>query len=678
MGFQHPSVLWWLLALLIPLFIHLFNFRRHKVMLFSNVELLKNLQQESNRTKKLKHLLILMSRLLAIFFLVLAFAGPYIKDDDTVQGKLQKDITVYIDNSASMQLRGSEMTLLEEARQKALLLAKYSDLNTRFTLITNDFEPRHNRSLSQEEFMNELSLLQPSQQTVDFGQVIRRNQTRESIVGNDRLMFFLSDFQRTSTQWDDLPADTSLSVFLVPLKSKVKKNIFIDSIWTESPVQQAGMESYLNVRVVNAGDEDVSSVPLKLDINGKQLAVTNVDIASKASALARMQFINFQSGHQQGVVSIQDYPVVFDDEMFFSFKIEDQMKVVELFDAKPENSLSILWENDPNVHYTAIQRLQFDVLSIRKYDLVILNQLESIPTGLQQTINEYVRGGGSLIVLPSSKGLNDFNSLTFSHGFTYATEDTAKSRVFNLETAHPLLNQVFISIPENADFPIVKKHFPMTVTGSSNAFTVARLVNGNPFLLVSNEERAGTVYAFCSPFDPDYTTFTRNALFAPILYRILLMSTGLAQYYYISGAGIQIPLEGVEITNEIKIRVKETGSGFEVIPAIDFKDGKTILEVKQTLKSPAHFEIHVNDSVAGIFSLNPNRGESSLDFLTDEEILGFFTPAGFRQVRLVDSYQNDVSLPITDAVSDKNGSLALIWLVLLFLLAEVLIIRFWN
>ena len=78
MKFAYPEFLYALFAIAIPIIIHLFNFRKFKKIYFSNVEFLKEVQQETQAKSKLKHLLILLSRILAIVFLVFAFAQPFI------------------------------------------------------------------------------------------------------------------------------------------------------------------------------------------------------------------------------------------------------------------------------------------------------------------------------------------------------------------------------------------------------------------------------------------------------------------------------------------------------------------------------------------------------------------------------------------------------------------------
>ena len=83
MSFLNPYLLWGLLAVSIPVIIHLFNFRRFRRIYFTNVKFLEELQQQTRRQSQLRHILVMILRMLAITSLVLAFAQPYIPLDKT-------------------------------------------------------------------------------------------------------------------------------------------------------------------------------------------------------------------------------------------------------------------------------------------------------------------------------------------------------------------------------------------------------------------------------------------------------------------------------------------------------------------------------------------------------------------------------------------------------------------
>src|SRR5690606_8993748 len=108
MNFLYPEFLWAFAVLIIPVIIHLFNFKKYKTLYFSSLTFVRHVDQQTKSTQKLKHILVLISRLLAFVFLVLAFAQPYFSSDTTQASSGSPLIAMYIDNSFSMQARGSD------------------------------------------------------------------------------------------------------------------------------------------------------------------------------------------------------------------------------------------------------------------------------------------------------------------------------------------------------------------------------------------------------------------------------------------------------------------------------------------------------------------------------------------------------------------------------------------
>ena len=100
MKFLYPEFLFGLFTLAIPIIIHLFNFRKSKKVYFSSTRFLKNVKKSTSQKLKLKHYLILFSRLLFLAFLVLAFAQPYLPGTD--KNPQAESVYIYLDNSWSM------------------------------------------------------------------------------------------------------------------------------------------------------------------------------------------------------------------------------------------------------------------------------------------------------------------------------------------------------------------------------------------------------------------------------------------------------------------------------------------------------------------------------------------------------------------------------------------------
>ena len=147
MRYQNPQLLYALLAIAIPILIHLFNFRKHKTIYFSSIRFLKEIKDKNKKKSKLKNILILLSRIIAISFLVIAFAKPYIPANTT---KISNDIFLYIDNSQSMDIDFGDGNLLNKAKNKAMQISEAYPSENNFYLITNDFLSKHTSSYTNE------------------------------------------------------------------------------------------------------------------------------------------------------------------------------------------------------------------------------------------------------------------------------------------------------------------------------------------------------------------------------------------------------------------------------------------------------------------------------------------------------------------------------------------------
>ena len=117
MNYQNPQLLYALFAIAIPIIIHLFNFRKFEPIYFSSIRFLKDIKEQNQKKSKLKNILILLSRILAIVFLVLAFSKPYIPSENKQK---TKNVFLYVDNSQSMDINFGEGNLLNIAKKKAI------------------------------------------------------------------------------------------------------------------------------------------------------------------------------------------------------------------------------------------------------------------------------------------------------------------------------------------------------------------------------------------------------------------------------------------------------------------------------------------------------------------------------------------------------------------------------
>jgi len=141
MQFLFPSFLWALLALAIPIIIHLFHFRRFKKVYFTNVKFLKELKEETSNRNRIKNLLVLLSRLLALGFLVFAFAQPILFEGEEVKAG-RKAVSVFVDNSFSMNATQNNAALLTIAKERARQIIQAYGESDEYQILTNELNGR--------------------------------------------------------------------------------------------------------------------------------------------------------------------------------------------------------------------------------------------------------------------------------------------------------------------------------------------------------------------------------------------------------------------------------------------------------------------------------------------------------------------------------------------------------
>ena len=132
MQFKHPEILYFLILLVIPILVHLFQLRRFKKEYFTNVRFLKELSIQTRKSSKIKKWFLLITRMLLLAAIIIAFAQPFFQAKD--KKNATNEMYIVLDNSFSMQAKGKKGELLKRAVQE--LLENTPEKQT-FSLITN-------------------------------------------------------------------------------------------------------------------------------------------------------------------------------------------------------------------------------------------------------------------------------------------------------------------------------------------------------------------------------------------------------------------------------------------------------------------------------------------------------------------------------------------------------------
>lgn len=685
MQFIHPLFLIAMSAMAIPILIHLFNFRKYKRVYFTNVRLLQEIQQETKKQSRLRQWLILLARLLAIASLVIAFAQPYIPASKQ-QKKItdQQNVSIYVDNSFSMEAVSTEGKLLDVGKNKALeIMSAYapSDL---FQLLTNDFEGKHQRFVSPEELRRMIDEVQVSPNTKSIPEIINRQNDMlpaGGMVNYDA--YIISDFQVTTAQILAAKPDTNINWFLTPLTAEKRNNLFIDSVYFLSPVHQPGQPVMLRVRIQNASGESLEKIPVKLTINSVQKALASIDMQPNATTDITLSYTENSSGIQYGLVEIVDYPIVHDDKFYFAYPVLPVIPVMAINEKEDNKYLNALFHNDSLVRFTnsAVKQLDYNKLFLNS--LVVLNSPGEISSGLAQEINRYVRSGGNLVVFPPLDGkVDSYNTLLALFNLNgYASLDTARQRMATINVESELYNEVFeknssgrVVLPENIDLPMVFKYFSYKQENRSQAEVLCKLQNNQPFLITTPIDK-GQVYIFCTPLDDTWSIFPRHMIFVPTMYKIALLSNPMPPLSYVAGesATVEIPADSLIETNVYKIKKRD--SDFEVIPAVKKIGTKISLVTYDQIREAGFYEVSAGiNPIAGI-TFNYNRKESDLTCLTWAQLEEHIQRLPVRNIRIIKEKKSSIAREIHQIKQGTPLWKLFIILALLFLAMEILLIR---
>ena len=203
MTFLYPEFLWAISLIAIPIVIHLFNFRRYKKIYYSDISLLKSIKTETKNRSQLKHILILISRILAICSLVLAFCFPF-KPYNNQNIDIEKITGIYLDNSLSMSNKNQNDRLLDLAKQQALDLVEQYSSGTRFLFITNNFENNLQRVISKTQVKKLISETQPTYIQKSFSDVYLKQSDLLEEFKIKKDVFWLTDLQKSTSSFNNI------------------------------------------------------------------------------------------------------------------------------------------------------------------------------------------------------------------------------------------------------------------------------------------------------------------------------------------------------------------------------------------------------------------------------------------------------------------------------------------
>lgn len=685
MNFLFPSFLWGLLAVAVPIAIHLFNFRRTKKIYFSNVAFLQSADIQTSSFRRLKHLLILAARVLMIICIVIAFAQPFIPAKDENGFSSNGATSLYLDNSFSMQNEKDNARYLDVAVNRLNEVLGLLRNSGHIQLLTNNFSSDEQAFQSSDKIRDRLTMVQPSPVGRTLDQIFRRqlkaldNQNSRS----NRQLFWVSDFQQsTAGDLSKIKPDSTLKLFIVPVQAETDKNLYVDSVWLNTPFLREFQNNILHVKIKNSGNSPFQNQVIKLNIGGEQISSASVNIEARSSETASFNFSVKGQGIQKGHITFDDYPVTFDNDYYFVLNASPKIKIFHLTENPSLNDfVGNVFANDSIFQVSRLNIRNLDPGVLGEADLIVMEGIEKPAGSVGATLQSFLKKGGCLMVIPpANPDFGQYNAWLAENGVQLYSADV-ESGVLPLKTPDrkiPFFSDVFEASVQNdnlTDMPVVLPIWRWNKAGVPLLFSrddypyLSRLSSG-----------MGDLFLLGAPLQTDFGNFAQHALFVPVMYKIAAMSVRAAKLgFTFNDPAVDLEVNAKTGNNPIYTLRKDD---LELIPVQRLSGNRLTIELpgnehlpEGRVLEPGFYDVVSENNIVQTIAVNYSKTESELKFYTAEELRNQW--AGNSNIHVFDAVDDNDFLR---GLESQHLGISLwkyfLMAALLFLLVEIILIRF--
>ena len=629
--FNHPNILYALFALVIPIIVHLFQLRKFEKVPFTNVAFLQQIILQTRKSSKLKKWLTLITRLLTLAAIIIAFAEPYFGSNE--KNKLvENELVIYLDNSFSMQAKGSSGELLNKAIQNIITQVPESNI---VTLFTNN---KTFKEVTLSDIKNELIALDFSTNQLNYDAVFLKASQLFSNKATEKRLLFISDFQQKENPFT-IPTSLNYLVNLVKLTPQNVDNVSIEDVFIK--------------------EEDATTLTLGVKVNNAAKGTAAIALYGNETLLGKAALtesvIEFQLNKGKTIVGklvLDDNSLAFDNERYFAINEPEKINILAISDTAETSFLKRIYPSE-EFNFTTSSITNIDYNSIPKQDLIILNELENIPLSLVNILKTYIQNGLHILIIPSEViDIDSYNKLIN----VYRSTVTNEVRLTKINYAHPVYKNVFEKEVTNFQYPTIKSYHKVTGIGAN----ILTLENGNPFLFNS-----GNIYGFSAAINNNNATFKNSPIIVPSLYNIAKASYKIPALYYTIGREEQFEVR-TKLNNDEILQIRQGETSF--IPLQQSKSNSVIITTNELPYLAENYAVTKENTILKYVSYNYETSESNLNYHDLSSISN-------KSVTV----SNDLSLTLSEINSKNQISTLWKWFLifaLLFLVIELLLLKY--
>ena len=534
MTFLSPSILWGMLAITIPIIIHLISLRHTRDTEFSTLRFIKSLKHETIRHLRIKQWLLVLLRTITILCLILMFSRPLITG--TLTSKLAGDIesraVIVVDNSASMAVHTDDGTLLDRAKSSLPVILKGLEGGTTVELYQTN-PPRKLFSGSQEEgrsIMTRVKGIEQTNMTDNLWTMIDSVLQMVEASEPNRECFIISDFQSApSFTIDSLNPNSDWKYYCI-LQPKVENNISISEVSILSQIKLPNHLVKLNTRVGNGGVTDKRNIPVELYLNDERVGQIVSQFQPSKFKDFMFQVYPGKTGIINGkiVIPADDFPM--DNFRNFDLVIPNKIAVKVIGRSMEELFLLDLALSaiTGETELLEIDRdLSDDVerLFLNDIDILLLHNPTNLSNSAIEDLQRFLMNGGGLIwfvgndlnqtdpvVWPSLLKLPELIKTRHLDGESFFSTSI-------IDENHSLFTDLNIN-NMNEELPQVFGYNEVRL--QMNHTPLIKLNNGHP-LLVESKAFGSSGFVFTSPLNLRWNDLPAKGLLVPLLHRMLIL-----------------------------------------------------------------------------------------------------------------------------------------------------------
>jgi hypothetical protein len=433
-----------------PIIIHLLNRRRFRILDWAAMEFLLQSQRKNRRRMRLEELILLLLRVLAIVLMGTALARPLLSKADLLDlGKSGADIVVVLDDSFSMgQKHGADVVFAKAQAALAQIIEKLGQQDRlAIYLVSRPSDPlRPLDYLSNTEALQqEIRSLTPSDFATDLVSPILKAVelfTDKNARNPEKRLYILSDFRRREWNMDGQNSQGHRIAAALGALDKKRFRIYGMDFGADDPANLSiteltctdkhivkNVRLQFRVTVVNQGAQSVHNVPISVQVGEVKLPAKIIERLDPAQPKTVEFSYRFK---EAGAVAVSAFipgdPLASDNARHLALQVLDAIPVLivngnpdpQPFVNETDYLVAALDPGKKNLSgYRPEVVLDRDLPNARlsNYDCLVLGNVGSLLPDMVKAIEDYVRGGGGLIIFLGDKVDREFyNTQLFKDG----------------------------------------------------------------------------------------------------------------------------------------------------------------------------------------------------------------------------------------------------------------------